>query len=229
MRGGLTLLLALLPVTAAAGVFTPPEGCTLELTVQERSCSVAQHYTCAADPAGDRRVTYFGEGGQPTFESHVDAETRWLDSLDPQSGIEDRLEDGAEDDASLTTLVETGRDAFDFWTVGSDGQRLHHVGEDRLTGETVVIDGEPLERTAFRLTTTAEDGRTLITREGQQFISRRLRLFFGGVESASDWSGTVERLDTSPMRFIGPGQPGFGATEPQYDCQLLTASLGGVR
>lgn len=227
-RVGLAALAGVAPglPTAAAGVFVPPAGCRLELTVQERACSVAQHYRCDADPEGTQRTTYFGQGGEAVYESLIDAETRWLSSRDPQSGIEDRLEDGAADDASLSGLLKTGRDAFDFWTVASDGMRLHHVGEDRLTGETVTIDGEPLQVTQFRLVTQGADGATLISREGQQFVSARLRLFFGGIERESDWTGTAEQVNHSPMQFIAPGEPGFGATRPLYDCEQLTASLG---
>lgn len=229
MLGHMIIALLAAPA-AAAGVFTPPAGCTLQLTVQERSCSVAQHYTCAADKPGERRVTYFAKGGVATFESHIDAETRWLDSRDPDTDITDVLEDGAADDASLSGLIADGRDSFDFWTVASDGVRLHHVGEDVLTGDKVTVDGEPLLRTRFVLTTTDETGRVLIRREGNQHVSPTLRLFFGGVERVSDWTGKTETRDRSPAAFARPGEAGFGATEPQYDCELLTAMAGeGVR
>ncbi|WP_162784685.1 hypothetical protein [Paracoccus suum] len=210
---------------AAAGLFVPPAGCELQLTVQERGCSVAQHYQCSADPAGEQHTTYFGKGGVSTFMSHIDAETRWLDSEDPETGVSDRLEPGAADDASLSALLASGKDSFDFWTAGSDGQRLHHVGADRLTGETVTIDGEPLARTSFHLTTSDEAGRVLISREGHQHVSASLRLFFGGQERQKDSTGALQNLDHSPVRFIRSGQPGFASTEPMYDCEILTATL----
>lgn len=209
----------------AASTFAPPQGCTLKMTVQERSCAVAQHYTCAADAPGDQRVTYFGEGGEVTYESRIDAETRWQWSRDPATGIVDTLEEGAADEASLKTLLATGRDTFDFWTSASDGVRLNQKGEDDLLGEVVTIDGEALEKTRFHLTTLDEEGRVLISREGNQYVSRSLGRFFGGVERETDWTGADERSDRTPVEFIRPGEPGFASTEPTYDCELLTASL----
>lgn len=211
----------------APGVYTPPNGCTLNLTVQERGCTVTQHFTCTADAPGDQRTTVFGRDGEMTYESRIDRETRWMWSRDPQSGIVDRLEDEAPDHASFSTLINTGRDDFDFWTVDNSGYRMRQVGEDRLTGETITIDGEPLERTRFQLTTSDESGKVLIEREGGQYISRSLGRFFGGVETARDWSGASEETDGSPVEFIRPGEPGFGGTEPRYDCEMLSAGLGG--
>ncbi len=46
---------------AAAATFTPPEGCTLELTVQSRGCSVTQYYHCSADAEGDQRQRRIGK------------------------------------------------------------------------------------------------------------------------------------------------------------------------
>lgn len=213
---------------AGGPVYVPPAGCTLTMTVQERSCSVAQHFTCEADQPGDMNTVYFGSDGEMTYESRIDKETRWIWSRDPQTGIVDELEPGAEDDASFSTLVGTGRDDFDFWTKASDGVRLRQQGEDQLTGETEVIDGETLEKTRFKLTTYGESGETLIVRTGQQYISRSLGRFFGGIEDESDWTGTEDKLDRRPVEFIRPGEPGFASTQPRYDCEVLTASLGGV-
>lgn len=68
----------------------------------------------------------------------------------------DILVDQADDHTSFSTLMKTGRDDFDFWTLSSDGQRLHHVGYDELPGDKVSIDGVPLEVTRFELTTYSE-------------------------------------------------------------------------
>lgn len=216
--------LAPLPVHAA-GPFVPPEGCRLEMTVQNRGCSVSQHYRCAADAPGDQRVTYLGENG-PLHISRIDSETRWMESMDPQTGLVDRLEeDSARDHASLTTLLATGRDDFDFWTVSDTGQRLRHVGHDELTGETVDVGGVPLEKTRFELVTYDEAGEVLMTRRGQQFVSRVHRRFYGGVETAEDWTGVVQETDDSPVSFAFPGQPGFASSTPQYDCRMLMTAL----
>ena len=225
---GLACCLVLPLPAAAAGLFTPPQGCTLTMTVQQRSCTVAQHFTCSDDAAGDQRVAYFTRKGL-VYDSRIDAETRWMDSTDHASGISDRLEPAARDHASLATLLETGRDDFDFWTISDSGERLRHIGNDVLTGKTV-IDGVTLDTTRFELKTFSEAGDLLITRSGNQFVSRETGRFYGGLEHSTDWEGEVQDTNDSPVRFIRPGQPGFASTEPQYDCemQMVRRVTGGA-
>lgn len=207
---------------AGAANFTPPAGCQMTMTVQNRSCTVSQHYTCSADPEGYQRSAHFGRDGL-FHMSTIDAETRWIESRSTNSGLIDRLVEGAEDDASFSELIETGRDDFDFETETDDGQRLRHQGFDILTGETVTIDGQDLERTEFQLTTRIADGEVLIERQGSQYVSRAFGRFFGGVETSSDWTGARTQTNDSPVLFIFPGGAGFGSTTPQFDCdQLMT-------
>lgn len=208
----------------AAAPFAPPQGCQLDMTVQNRGCSVSQHYHCAEDAPGDQWVEYFGPAG-PTYRSRIDAETRWMESIDLQDELIDRLAPGARDPASLSTLLATGRDDFDFWTVSDHGERLHHIGVDTLTGETTQIGGVTLDVTRFELRTFDAEGNLLIERRGQQFVSRAHRRFYGGVETASDWTGEIHESNDSPMQFSFPGQPGFGATTPFYDCGMLMTQL----
>lgn len=222
--GALTVLAAVgmlttLALPAAAADFTPPQGCKLEVTIQNRSCTVSQHYRCSGDAEGDQWVTTFTPDG-PVYQSRIDRETRWMESTNLRDGITDVLEDEAKDHASFSTLLSTGTDSFDFWTRASNGERLRHVGQDQLTGEKTEIDGVPLEVTRFRLTTYNENGDVLIQREGQQYISRAQGRFYGGVETSEDWTGQRQSTNDSPVKFAFPGQPGFGATKPQYDCDL---------
>ena len=80
-----------------------------------------------------------------------------------------------------------------------------------------------LEKTQFELTTYNSNGEVLIQRSGQQFISRANGRFYGGAEQFSDWTGQSGNSNDSPVDFSFPGQPGFGATEPQYDCDMMMA------
>ena len=228
-RGAL-LLAALLPVLLAAAPghaanFRPPQGCQLQATVQNRGCSVSQYFVCEADPQGHQRSAIFGRDGLRHL-SRIDAETRWIESSDPNTGLTDFLVEESRDHASFSTLLKTGRDDFDFWTETNTGERLRHVGEDVLTGETVEIDGQVLEVTQFRLRSFDAEGTLLIERAGQQFVSRALGRFYGGIETQSDWTGQRQETNDSPVTFAFPGDRGFGETEPQFDCdQLLTQLL----
>lgn len=220
--------LALAASPGQAANFTPPQGCRLQVTVQSRGCSVSQYYTCKGDPAGDQRSAIFGKDGLRHL-SRIDAETRWIESSDPHTGLTDRLVERSKDHASFRTLLETGQDDFDFWMESSSGERLRHVGRDVLTGEKVQIDGQPLEITRFQLQILGEDGALLIERSGQQFISRKTGRFYGGIERQSDWTGQDLTTDDSPVTFAFPGEDGFGETEPQYDCDQLLTQLADER
>ncbi|HHY01410.1 MAG TPA: hypothetical protein GX686_00865 [Paracoccus sp.] len=223
--GVLAAAAVLLPAPAALSAeFRPPAGCTLELTVQQRSCTVAQHYRCETDAPGDQHVVYFTQQGA-VYHSRIDAETRWMESTDLVNGITDRLVPEARDHASLSGLLRTGRDDFDFWTLSDSGERLRHIGHDELTGR-VEIDGEQLDTTRFQLRSFAETGELLIERSGTQFVSREFGRFFGGVERSSDWQGQTVDSDDSPMRFVRPKERGFGSTRPEYDCDVQMVRLG---
>ncbi|WBU56516.1 hypothetical protein [Paracoccus sediminicola] len=189
------------------------------MTVQTRGCKVSQHYICAADRAGDQHVVYYDREG-PSYHSKIDAETRWLESNDLNTGLSDFLVPDAPDHASFSTLIETGRDDFDFWTVSNSGERLRNIGEDQLTGETATIDGVELELTEFKLDVFSEDGQLLIQSRGQQFISRSHGRFYGGIEQSSDWTGERYEENDSPVTFAFPGEDGFGMTEPLFDCEI---------
>ncbi|MDN5567394.1 MAG: hypothetical protein L0G27_01355 [Paracoccus sp. (in: a-proteobacteria)] len=217
------LVLTALPLQAAT--FTPPAGCTLQVTVQNRGCSVSQYYICASDPEGYQRSAIFGKDGLFHL-STIDSETRWIESQSPMSGIVDRLVDGAKDEASFSTLLKTGRDDFDFSTRSDDGLVMHQKGFDALTGETVQIDGQDLERTEFELTTRGPDGKIFSERRGTQYISRQFGRFYGGIETRTDAAGEQTKTNDSPVLFTFPEEAGFGDTTPQFDCdQLLTQIL----
>ncbi len=224
MRDLLVSLMIFVAMPVAAQPYAPPEGCTLEMTVQLASCRVAQHYRCAADAPGDQWVAYFTESGGPVHVSRIDAETRWMETSDPQTGLTEMLAEEP-DAASLSTLLAEGHDDYDFWTRSSDGLHLRYQGFDRLTGETVRVDGVELLVTEFHVATTAEDGTLVYTREGGQFVSPAHRRFYGGREEWVDWTGATGISDDTPRAFARPGQPGFGSLTPLFGCRLQVSSL----
>lgn len=225
MTGGamirsLLALVALAGPAAAAGTFTPPEGCQGFMTVQLKSCAVGNYYRCSADAPGDSRSTYFDSEG-PYFTSRIDAETRWMESYDHFADEWDYLDADAVDHASFSALLATGRDDFDFTTTSEDGETRRYVGWDRLTGERVRIDSVPLERTDFDVTAYDASGAPIWRRTGTQYIHRDWRLFLADRERFENAQGDVAETDDGPIEFALPGEPGFMATRPRYGCDMM--------
>lgn len=209
----------------ANGLFEVPDGCTAFLTVQSRSCLVAQYWRCEGDPAGTHwRATLDQEGA--FYLNYTDAEFRWLRAFNLRSGAQDSLIEPEEDPASLSELLETGSDTmvFSIREERADGVfRRDYTGFDRLTGTSVTIDGWELEVTDFAYQWQTEAGPRAT--EGSQFVSRETGLFFGGLETVTTPGGEVIEGNYSPVTFAEPGEPGFLSTEPQYDCGSIMSAL----
>ncbi|GAB4382166.1 hypothetical protein [Albidovulum sp.] len=214
------------PGAMAAGKFVAPQGCEVYVTVQLKNCQVSQHYRCASDAPGDQWALYM-DGDGPFYASHIDSETRWLESFDLYNGEIERL--GKETDpASFTTLITTGRDDFDFETESDRQQVRRFVGHDLLTGERVVIDGVTLERTRFELTAFDAAGQRIWHRTGQQLIHRDWRLFWSDTDEFANAFGDRETVVDTPVDFAFPGEKGFLSTEPQFGCDLLMTEAPGA-
>ncbi|WP_068115699.1 hypothetical protein [Tropicimonas marinistellae] len=198
-----------------------PEGCEGFLTVQMKGCGVSHYWRCEADPDQNTwEVHYDFEG--PFSVSVYNREFQWLDSRYFGDGSREHLVDEGPDPASLSTLLETGTDSYAFviHENGPDGERdIVHQGTDRLTGREVVIDGVTLLETEFTATALdAVSGEEVYTVSGNQYVLPEERLFFLGPDTFRQ--GVEERdNDFSPVRFIRPGEPGFDAMTPQFDCE----------
>lgn len=220
--GGLWMAL---PAFAGGPVYQPPAGCSLEMTVQLRACQVVNHFRCSADPAGERHAS-FADGQGEFFQSHIDAETQWLESRSPRYGERNRLDAGqTRDPASFSELLATGRDAYDFVTLSQQGETRRYTGFDELTGQTVTVDGIALERTRFRMRVVDGAGKLVALREGRQFINREMRLFFGDAENMQNAEGDTTSSYDAPVTFAFPGDKDFGATKPEYDCDMMMTDM----
>lgn len=217
-------LCAAAPAIAGA-VFVPPPGCTLGMTVQMHSCQVANVYSCAGDPEGDQWIS-FADGEGEFFLSHIDRETRWVESVSLYSGEVETLDAaGSADNASFSALLSAGRDDYDFVTRSKSGLVQRFIGHDELTGETTTIDGVPLEYCGFEMRIEDDAGNLLGQRKGMQLISREKRLFFGATESHENAYGERSTSIDTPVSFAFPGEDGFAATRPEYDCDMMMTDL----
>jgi hypothetical protein len=208
-----------------SGTFTPPPGCTGFLTVQSRGCRVSNHYRCEADPPGHQwRADFDAEG--IFFVSRTDREAQWVESYDMFPTVRQTLDPDPEDPASFSGLLETGIDTFAFGLSEDTGARTRVTGFDKLTGRSVTVDGVTLQETEFDFTETDDRGNVLRRARGNEYIHPDWRLFFAGPSEWDSGSGPVP-VDGSPRLFIFPGEPGFFATEPIFECDAILSVLPG--
>jgi hypothetical protein len=115
-------------------------------------------------------------------------------------------------------------DTFTFGLSRDDGSRSKVRGFDRLTGRVVVIDGITLQETEFQYEETDPEGNLMRRSRGNEYIHPDWRNFFAG---PSEWDGGDGYLpmNGSPVQFIFPGEPGFAATEPLYECDAVLSGL----
>jgi hypothetical protein len=221
-NAGLGMLFTCLSgVPVLAGTWTPPAGCEAFMTVQSKACRVSHYYTCQADAPGDQwRVDMDQEG--EFFFSRINSEAEWVESFDPVRQI---LDPSPADPASFSELVAAGVDTWDFTLSKDDGTGSRATGYDRLTGQTVVIDGITLSETEVEFTEYDRDGTVLRQSRGNEYMHAEWRLFFAGPGETDLGDGLWRPIDGSPVDFIFPGEEGFLATQPIYDCDALTASL----
>ena len=206
------------------GGFALPPGCEAYVTVQKADCSLSHLFICASDPQGHQRRVDLNETGL-TYMGVIDAETRWIESFHASTGQTVRLAPGAADPASLTELIRTGRDSMDFETLSDMFGTTRYTGEDRLTGETVVIDGVELLRTTFSMTVRDAAGGTVWRIEGAEFVQPDWRTFLSGTRTYLTDDGEVTE-NAPPVEFIFPGEPGFLGTQPRHGCDMMLSGAG---
>jgi hypothetical protein len=211
---------ALAQEAPASRTFEPPPGCTAYVTVQGSGCGVSHHFTCEGDPAGWQRRVDMDEGGV-TYFGAIDRETQWVESNHVLSGHTEALAPDPADPASFDTLVATGVDSFDFITYSPQYGATRYKGQDRLTGETVTIDGVTLDRTEFRVTAFDASGAEIWSTSGHEYISRDWRMFISGTSTTSVPDGEAATDENHPVDFIFPGEEGFLGVTPRHGCGQL--------
>lgn len=214
-----------LPASGAG--FAPPRGCETFLTVQHKSCMVSVQWRCEAAESDRFWSALFSAEGLQSVTSYSD-DYQWLDAIYLWDSSREEFTPPARDPISISTLLAEGVDTFDFTMRRTQPDRsydLRIVGADVLTGETTRIDGYEVDLVATRVEITAEDGTVEYKAEGLQYLSRGLRQFFLGQERVFAEDGSFEDYDDTPVDIIEAGAPGFGQTEPLYNCSQLEARM----
>lgn len=213
-----------LPASAAS--FTPPRGCETFLTVQHKSCMVSVHWRCATQDDTVSSAT-FSEDGLESVTSYSD-DYQWLEAIYMWDSSREVFIPPAADPVSISTLLAEGIDTFDFNMRRAQRDRSYDiriVGADELTGETAEIDGYSVDLVRTRVEITAEDGTVEYKAEGLQYLSRSLSQFFLGMERVFADDGSFSDYDDTPVDIIEAGDPGFGMTQPLYNCSPQDAQM----
>ena len=217
----------LLPVPALAADFEPPKGCETFLTVQARQCSVLNLYRCDVANDGTFWEAMHSDMGLESVVTYA-ASYQWLDALYFWDNSREEYMPPAEDPIDLEALESDGVDTFRFTmrrTAPSEDREITAVGADILTGETIVIDGITLDIVQTELQILSADGTVEYHSRGFQYLDRDSGLFFLGPETVYDEAGEGIEYDGSPIDFIHPGEPGFAATRPLYECDQQKAGF----
>jgi hypothetical protein len=220
----LLLIPGLLPTVAAAQspAFSLPAGCTAFVTVQKADCTLSHHFTCEGDPEGYQRRVELDETGL-TFYGTINAETQWVQSYHARAGVTERLMDNATDPASFTALLADGVDTYDFRVMDDAGLMTHFIGEDRLTGETTVIDGVTLRNTEYRIRALDGAGTEIWRAAGNEYIHPDWRLFLSATSKVQNSTDSFES-DDHPVEFAFPDEAGFLASKPKFGCNAVMSS-----
>lgn len=217
------LILALLTASPlAAQEFSLPSGCEGYLTIQSTSCSVSHYFTCEGDDAGVQRRATMDEEGL-SYVGSISDEAEWLESFHIRSGHTERLSSAA-DNMSMSELLSSEIDTWDFTTESREIGDSQYVGFDRLTGESVVIDGVTLLRTEYELTAFDGNGVEMWKSEGAEFVSAEWRMFIGGLSSFITSDDRFDSDDT-PVEFIFPEEAGFLSVNPKFGCGVEMSML----
>lgn len=231
-RSAPAFALAFVLATPAGATDLPlPQGCEAFLTVQSRGCSVSVLWRCDVASGGDFTEASFGADGLEALVSYA-AGYQWLESIYIWDSSREEFLPPAADPIDLATLLEAGIDTYDFAMRRSEPGRTYDIrvtGADALTGETIVIDGYTLDVVRTRLEIVDEAGAAEYRSEGTQYFSRALGHFFLGAETVWGEDGRAADYDSAPVDFILPGEPGFGATTPLYECMPADAALMAPR
>lgn len=223
MRHLIAMLCLLAAPVAAQERFTPPDGCEGVLTIQHRSCLMSNIWQCEADAEGEQWLGLFVQPGLYSVRK-VNENFEWLETYYVFDRRVELMDPDPIDAASIDVLLSEQVDTYDFTTTSNDGSPPERVvGYDRLTGESTVIDGEPLLRTEFAFDIRLPDGTVERSGAGAQFLSERHRLFILGL--AWDGDAPDDVTDMSPVEFIYPGETGFFSAHPKYDCGATISSL----
>jgi len=197
------------------------DGCRLELTVQQESCTVVHFHRCTGDPAGYQRMVTMDHDGV-TMLSILDAETRWVQQRLMNSSTSEIPMEPSEDHFNHTTLREQGRDDWNFRMLQrSDGHSdsvTRYKGIATVLSETKVIDGVTMSVREIEGEIEGETSGWQASFTGTSYFEFETGREYGYRMTFTQPDGQVNNANFAPVAIAQPGSPGSGDSTPRFGC-----------
>ena len=198
--------------------------CKPRVTVQKQDCAMATYYECPGEEATVWRSDVFFDG-QPVISSLFDADYNLISSelADGSISMQANQSDGIVN-LSMANLLAEGHAAYAKsirMQMNGSVTTLVKRGEAVVQPEPVIIDGmefRQIDLTEFQ--SFRPDGFHM-TAHVRLFLNDEIGFPIEG-QSVADFGSTQTITTTDPVLIALPGQPGFGATEPQAYCGPVT-------
>lgn len=201
----------------AQSVIEVPEGCAPQITVHKSGCAASTIMVC-----GDQRHTLTYTRGALEHEHVYDDDWSLLGySFETSDSINIRHQENSGASMSFSELVESGvspaKGTFMIKT-GRITREFFLSGENRLTGESVSLDGETfLIGESYRLF-EPKPGAGGLEFSIDFLISPERDLFVEGSITRNAYGAGEELMEHTPLALALPGAPGFLADRSMVAC-----------
>ena len=225
----LALILAAAPAAAVDDILVRPENCVPLMTMQKRGCEVATIYSCPSiDGTIFRTEDYDAEGFDGVELSN---EARDLVQYSDAENEFHVVGGEVHSSAPPAQVVATGKGRFekdfDFYIFGlsKPGKMVVDIVSD---AEPFVLDEVRFRRLVGSVTMTFPQPMPTFSGTSVNYFDPVTGVMFEGESKVGPFADDEEDIPNTPAAISLPGQAGFQATTPVYDCGQ-TSSRGGAQ
>ncbi len=194
-----------------------PEGCTPEVTVHKAGCAASTIMMC-----GDERRAQTYTRGSLEHEHIYDTDWSLLGyNFETSDTVNMRHQENTGASMSFAELVETGASPSEGAFMVKTGRITREFflsGENRLTGDSITLDGETfLVGESYRIF-EPKPGAGGLEFNIDFLISPERNLFIEGSITRNAYGAGEEQMDHTPLALALPGAPGFLADRSMVSC-----------
>lgn len=207
---------------AAEDLVPRPEACQPVVTVQSRGCRVETMLRCGAPEALPWRAEVYDAEGLRQVSSFTQDFVQLRIQL-PRFGIAFEHDPAMSSSTPPAEMAETGRGierVRGFLTVGDRRLAVMFYNEI-VRGEPMELDGRNLMGLRFKGTRTISPPIQAEAHDYMNYYDPETGALFGGESLLPGPDGKLS-LDGRPAALAFPGDPGFDAKVPVFDCGNLS-------